>query len=468
MIEIDKKINHTNLKLSALECIDIAIEKSPLLQRSLNEIRAQDMSLLSAKLAWMPQLGINAKPAFGNFWQTAITEPVNSGLLIAQENNPTGGSILFDAPYPSFLFSNYQYSSINADLSWFFLDVPRNKIIDERRDALVQYRYLYNVVIRDLIQQILISYSKLQSNILALDKYKDIINASSQAVDALERQYKIQFVSLSDLSNARTQQLNIISEYISLYNSIKSESNTLVGLLGIDDTTLIIPSDSLSSPSDWHLTLDQTIELSKLNNDNYYSLIAQSNSLKAKAESLKLDFLPKLFLALSGSLNYNQGIENANLSPRFRKYYYLNSRTWDASAGIGFSIRFNGGQSIALGKSSIYKSAVAKNSADLSRIQYVTKAKQAYDDLLTSSLRVDASQQAVKEAENVSLVIKTVSAIGITDFTQQVQSIELYANAVLELASAVRDVNIAQINLYRYTSTLPIGMLSLPLLPIKK
>jgi outer membrane protein TolC len=109
-----------------------------------------------------------------------------------------------------------------------------------------------------------------------------------------------------------------------------------------------------------------------------------------------------------------------------------------------------------------------KNSAELSRIQYVTKAKQAYDDLLTSSLRVDASQQAVKEAENVSLVIKTVSAIGITDFTQQVQSIELYANAVLELASAVRDVNIAQINLYRYTSTLPIGMLSLPLLPIKK
>jgi len=98
----------------------------------------------------------------------------------------------------------------------------------------------------------------------------------------------------------------------------------------------------------------------------------------------------------------------------------------------------------------------------------LANVKKSYEALIGNQLRVEVSEQAVKESENAALVLKTIASLGIADITQQVQTIDLYGRAVINLAEAINDANIAKIELYRYTSTLPENLQSLPGLQLQK
>jgi outer membrane protein TolC len=288
-----------------------------------------------------------------------------------------------------------------------------------------------------------------------LQKYEDIITASSKAVNALDKQYQYKFVSLADISTARTQQFNLISNYLEVYASITGYSSSLAGLLGIDRDTLILPSENIAKPNDWPISLNESILMSKNNNDQYKSLLAQAQSLQSKAEGLKLNYLPRLYMGVYGSFQYNRGYIDANEQPSLRQLNNNSATYWSSTAGIGLTMNFDGGQSIAAGQQAEYAGKSVQQQALGSQIDYVTRVKSAYQDLQTNKLRVEASEQAVKQSENVALVLKTIATMGIADTVQQVQSIDLYGNAVIGYATALRQAKIAEINLYRYTSTLP-------------
>lgn len=437
-IEIISKTKYYTLE----DCITTAIQNNPIIQAALLDIRSQEKALLSARLSWAPQFGFNSDPAIGRYWDRTIYTPLSPGT----------------DKYPQYTvneFSNNTISSMNTSLSWFFLDIPRDKQIAEQMDVLKQYKSLYNVAVRDLIQQVQINYASLQSSLVALQKYEDIISASSKAVNALDKQYQYKFVSLADISTARTQQFNLISNYLEVYASITGYSSSLAGLLGIDKDTLILPSENIAKPNDWPISLNESILMSKNNNDQYKSLLAQAQSLQSKAEGLKLSYLPRLYMGVYGTFQYNRGYIDANEQPSLRQLNNNSATYWTSTAGIGLTMNFDGGQSIAAGQQAEYAGKSVQQQALGSQIDYVTRVKSAYQDLQTNKLRVEASEQAVKQSENVALVLKTIATMGIADTVQQVQSIDLYGNAVIGYATALRQAKIAEINLYRYTSTLP-------------
>lgn len=436
-------------------CIELAIKNNPALKRSSEEIKAQESAVLAAKLQWLPSFSLIGQPGIGNSWNTASTFPYTQGVEILQDRYPAVGAPLDNAPLAQNLFSNYQSSSINANLAWTFFDYSRSKNIESQEDLLRKSKLAYNITVRNLIQAVQSKYAEIESNLLALEKYKDIIRTSDKALSMLQSQYEAKYVGLADISNARTQNLNLKSSYLNLLNDLESNTAALAALVGIDDLITLSPDSISTTVKPWQMDIDETLQISKRNNEEYKALVAESESLQARSKSLSYNSLPKLFAGLRGAYQYSNGIIGAPRNTEWNDYYNINNSNWTASAGLGFSIKFDGGQSIARGQQLSSQSKAIQFQAVESQINTTYRIKSSYESLSNNRVRVEASTQAVKEAENVALVIKTVAALGIADVTQQVQAITLYESAVISFANAVFASKLALIHLYRYTFTLP-------------
>jgi len=424
------------------ECIRKAINSNPFIGQAEYEIKSQEKALMSARFGWMPKLTVSGTPGFGKYWDSTTETPIQSSV---------DGTQL----YTNQTFSNNNYSYLSSELGWYFLDIPRDKIIQQRVNNLGQYKSLYNLAVRDLVRDIQLVYASLQANILALNKYSEIIAASSKAVAALERQFNVRYVSLADVSNAKTQQLNLMETYLALYGQIEADTARLAGLMGYKDDTLIMSRGKIRNPTQWGMNIGDTIEAARIRNDKYKALILASRAQAAEAQSLITSNLPKLYLSLSGYYQGNRGYYEAELNNPDKEYNNTSTRYFEGYAGIGFSVSIDGGMSILEGQSMELSSQATREEATGAQVSYVELVKKAYNDLEIDRLRVEAAQGAVQEAENVALVMRAVSSLGIADTIQQVQSIELYGDAVIGLTSALLRATTAKINLFRYTSTLP-------------
>ena len=243
--------------------------------------------------------------------------------------------------------------------------------------------------------------------------------------------------------------------YLALYGQIEADAARLAGLLGYKDDTSIMSRGEIHNPSQWDMDIGETIIAAQLRNDKYKALKLSSRALAAQAQSLVTSNLPKLYLNLSGYYQGNRGYYGAELNYPERKYDDTSTRYFQGYAGIGFTVSIDGGMSILEGQSVELSSKATSEEAKGAQVSYVELVKEAYNDLEIDRLRVEAAQSAVKEAENVALVMSAVSSLGIADTIQQVQSIELYGDAVIGLTSALLSATTAKVNLYRYTSTMP-------------
>jgi len=436
------RLERDTIAMTEEECIKKAIASNPIVRQAQYEIESQEKALMSARFGWMPKLSISGTPVFGKYWDSTTKIPIKSSVEGVKLNKTEQ-------------FSDNYYNYVSADIGWTFLDIPRDKRIQQRLNNLQQYKSLYNLVVRDLIRDVQLVYARLQANLLALNKYGEIVEASSKAVSVLESQYKVKYVSLADVSNARTQQLNVMETYLSLYGQIESDSAKLAGLIGYSDNTFVIAKGDITEPGQWQMNFNDSIEAAKLQNDKYKALKLSSRAQAAQAESLIWSTLPKLFVKLSGYYQGNRGYYDADVRYPNKEYDNATTRYYEGYAGIGFTINFDGGMSILEGQSVELQSKVTNEKALSAQISYVESVKMAYENLDIDRLRVEAARSAVNEAENVGLVMNAVSSLGLVDTLQQVQSIELYENAVIGLVTALLSAKTSEVNLYRYTSTLP-------------
>ena len=236
------------------ECIQKAISSNPVVSKAQYEIESQEKALISARLGWLPKFEITGSPAFSKYWDSKTKIPIKSSV---------DGTKLFKTEE----FSDNAYNNISAEISWSFLDIPRDKRIQQSLNNLEQYKSLYNIVVRDLVRDVQLVYARLQANLLGLEKYSKIVGASSKAVSVLESQYKVKFVSLADVSNARTQQLNVMEKYLSLYQEIEADTAKLAGLVGYNDKTSVMTKGEITDPGQWQMDFNDSIEAAKVRND---------------------------------------------------------------------------------------------------------------------------------------------------------------------------------------------------------
>ena len=152
------RLERDTIAMTEEECIKKAIGSNPIVRQAHYEIESQEKALMSARFGWMPKLSISGTPVFGKYWDSTTKIPIKSSVEGVKLNKTEQ-------------FSDNYYYYVSADIGWTFLDIPRDKRIQQRLNNLQQYKSLYNLVVRDLIRDVQLVYARLQANLLALNKY---------------------------------------------------------------------------------------------------------------------------------------------------------------------------------------------------------------------------------------------------------------------------------------------------------
>jgi len=440
------------------DCILRALEHSPSISETLNQIKSQEKALLASTRAWLPTLSISANPLFGSYWNTSITEPLIHNYFSEGKKaiaaNPDHADFIEDGVTPSYTFTNSGYKDISGSIKWTFLDIPRSYTIQENKQRVNQYKYLHNIAARDLAYRVSLVHSQLIADKITLGKYNDIINASENALKTFNQQYKIGFITLADLSKSKNQNLNILSTYLAIATRFQKNSAYLASLLGHEES-FVTPLETEIQITDWEKPLNETLQLAKNNNERFHSLMAEASSLLKKSKALSLNILPSFYAFVNGSYQEQNGFVDTPLTPKYRSFYMEDSYEWSASAGLGFNLVIDGGRSLAEASSIKYRALAVQDQAADDQLNTTSIIKAAFEGLSNNLLRIKIANEAVKQAENANLVFETVSKLGVINVTQRVQAISLYSQSVIELAKASLDAKNAELLLYRYTYTLP-------------
>ena len=96
-----------------------------------------------------------------------------------------------------------------------------------------------------------------------------------------------------------------------------------------------------------------------------------------------------------------------------------------------------------------------KEEAKSAKIDFISKTRQNYIALNSAFQSISTTKKAVDSSSTNLKVLDIRSQYGLDDVTTKVQAFNLYNESLQNWIDALKSANIAKINLFRYTSTLP-------------
>ena len=456
--ESQLKANHPKERISYMsldECIQSAILKNPMIRQSVLEIDAQKQKFYAAKTLWMPTMEFEGDPFLSQAY-----EKISQQLIVTQPKLDLAGgsSNVSNSSLDEYnLFSLQQDISLELYVEWNIMDATRTPLIKSEWELIKQKENLLKLSTRKLIAEITIAYINAQAEQETIKELKPIIAAVRESEKGVKEQVSIGYSDISKLLQSQTQLLNIVNSKIKAEGELDKYASQIASLIGIGGSTLVYPKEVLSEPKEYSLTLVESIDLSKENNELAKAYIYEAESMEWAAVSDQNKYIPKIYLYLNWYYGSSWGINDApitnpsiaeNSYDSYEKGYY---------AGIGFNWKFDGGASFFNSKSKRFLGGSLMENSKSAEISFIGLTKSNYYQYHTGLNTIDIAKKAMTTSSKNLAALKLRSQYGLEDITTLVQAYDLHYESLAQWINALRLTNIALTNLYRYTSQLPDG-----------
>ena len=146
---------------------------------------------------------------------------------------------------------------------------------------------------RKLIAEITIAYINAQAEQETIKELKPLIAAVRESEKGVKEQVDIGYSDISKLLQSQTQLLNIINSKVKAEGELDKYASQIASLIGIGSSKLVYPKEVLSEPKKYSLTLVESIELSKENNELAKAYIDEAESMEWAAVSIKINTYQK-------------------------------------------------------------------------------------------------------------------------------------------------------------------------------
>ncbi|MEB3172587.1 MAG: TolC family protein, partial [Cyanobacteriota bacterium] len=183
--------------------------------------------------------------------------------------------------------------------------------------------------------------------------------------------------------------------------------------------------------------------------------LAAAASASWSATSLFNRYWPQFSV---GALGRYAGTNTTSGLPGAATSFNERNLNWDGAVGVGFNWRlFDGGINAANAEAQRALARAARDQAAERRLAVSREVEQSYAAYLTSQLALESTQAQVNAARAAAVAVQERFAVGVSDMTAVVQSLNQAIEAANAYATAVRVHNSAVANLYRSSARWPAG-----------
>ena len=460
LIDMEADIKKNAQLLSLEEAIILGIQNSPQLAEAFSTIKQYEWSLIAAKRKWFPTATmINGSPFVGYNWSTYVSNEyglASSDSLRSASAFNTIPTSIFRPTKNAFKGQQFEFQP-GLSVSWNFIDFTRAPDINSAVEALNQQKYLFFVSARSLINSIQIAYFEIQQNQQLIDSFKQIYNINREQLTILDARRKIGMATVLDTEQTRSQIFSQLSQLVQYTQDYITQTSELSKLLALPVGSMAIPNDKAKMTGAWTESLDQTIKLALEQREEIKASLSAAKSSEWSGISMIRSYLPSIQLTANGSLDFTNGYSYVPVDSSPSSALTA-SKSWSASAGIGFTWSiFDGGINAANSQSSYAESRFYKDKAENDKLTVIDEVESSFSTMETSSIAIISAKESYSSALDAQIAARARFAAGVGDITSVVQSIQLLSQAAQQVATAVYSYNKSVADLYRYAAVWPIG-----------
>lgn len=441
----DQSVNSASTtKLSLEDCIRLAFENNPGLQRTIANLRSSKDLLIAAQRAWNPTFEI----------QSSSLPTITYSESYTGDNRPNQTAYSLNST-----ISGQERAELSATLNWKFLDFSRQPNINSLSSAYYAQEYVYISFSRSLIAQVQSEYFNLLSLSDLVRSYTLIVDSQLENAKAIDAKFSAGRVSLLDVGQVYSQLYNSMTSLVSYINQYYEASSRISSLIALPEYNLIVPAGDNEFFGRWPLDLTASIQSAVTNNEKIKTSLESALESRWNGVTQLNSALPYFYLGATAawrSSNKRSSIyQSTSNEPSIQS-----SLPWDRSSNLSAFLGFRwqlyqGGVNNATASSSFNRSKSFLYQASDDKYQLISQIRSSYNSLDANSLAFKSADAAVYSAQTAYGAALARLRAGLSDITTVNQTIQAYQNGIQSRATSIRDYNIALSELYNAAAIWP-------------
>jgi outer membrane protein TolC len=436
--DLKQQIMQRSKTVSLGQALEEGMLNNPQLAAAYAEIQGQQWNLIAVRRQWYPTLSASSNPYTPGQSFTQTTERNGTFPERVTTTRITG-------------------TSPSISIGWGFFDPSRGANINSANENLKQQQLLFDVSARNLVLEIQQAYFALQEQERLINSYTEILSFTNRQVEITEGKFNAGMVSIADVEQIRTQQFSTLSTLINAYRLLIDSSSRLAEVMALTPGTLALPSDGLSTLSNWDTPLQATIKQALNLREEIQASLAAAASAGWRASALFNTYWPSFSIGASAQYRRDSR-DSTTTAGGDRVTDSTMERSWNAAVGLGFTWQFfDGGINAAQAEVQKAIKTQALDEADIRRLRITREVEQSYSAYLTAQLAIESSGAQANAARSAAIAVQRRFDVGVTDMSTLVVALNQAIVAENTYATAVNSYNSAVASLYRSSARWPAG-----------
>ncbi|ABM78317.1 Hypothetical protein P9303_15731 [Prochlorococcus marinus str. MIT 9303] len=353
-------------------------------------------------------------------------------------------------------YTNNRNFNLTGRLAWKIFDPTRQPNINWASESYKSYNLLFETGARTLILELQSTYFELQALKDIVRQYIELYKTNKSSMKIVLDQYVIEYASLLDLQQSKTQTLNQLSMLLEYYNRYITKAANLAEKINLDHISMIVPEEPLELTGEWNLPVDETVQKGKSEREEIQNAIALSEKKKWEGLSLLGNYIPSLGLVGTISTSNSEGYTEAP-SQAGKQNHWNSVNRWNSSVMVNMTWQFDGGVAAANAQSYFKQSERSRDDARQKEFVVASQIISSYGQYELAKIEVESARQGLESAMIAEKVARERYSIGITDYSTVVLTTTTLAKSGINFSNSISKYNTAVAQLYRYSATWPEG-----------
>ncbi|MAJ62249.1 MAG: hypothetical protein CBC48_21430 [bacterium TMED88] len=438
-----KELLKTKKSINLEQALELAIRNNPTLSANKYQVLGSIWRERAEMRRWLPSITLNS----GNtgFYKEELY--VNSRYP-KDPNDGTGSVTSYS--------SDYYQSSPTATISWDLFDPERGPSIQIEKRNVERDKLLLNYSIRSLVVDIYNSYTNIEIILEEINAYSELVALEIAIADAIYEVYANQLTSIAEVAKWRAQTYTSITQLIKYYQLLDEAYSEFSSVIGSEDYFPVLPKNKKLYLGKWKLSLKESIEKGKRENERIKSEYINSEVSAITAQKFINSYLPTFTINASASNAIINGIYEASLFPDpILPTSTQNTTNPQYQIYAGMTLAFDGGINLARAraqkmdqKRSLFKTKELSN-------EVTQLVRNSYNGLTNESINYTSAEKSVVNSKISLDVYKQRFMAGLTDTTPFLQAVNLYTTAIIARSEVKKNLVIHYVNLLKSTATWP-------------
>ena len=438
-----KELLKTKKSINLEQALELAIRNNPTLSANKYQVLGSIWRERAEMRRWLPSITLNS----GNtgFYKEELY--VNSRYP-KDPNDGTGSVTSYS--------SDYYQSSPTATISWDLFDPERGPSIQIEKRNVERDKLLLNYSIRSLVVDIYNSYTNIEIILEEINAYSELVALEIAIADAIYEVYANQLTSIAEVAKWRAQTYTSITQLIKYYQLLDEAYSEFSSVIGSEDYFPVLPKNKKLYLGKWKLSLKESIEKAKRENERIKSEYINSEVSAITAQKFINSYLPTFTINASASNAIINGIYEASLFPDpILPTSTQNTTNPQYQIYAGMTLAFDGGINLARAraqkmdqKRSLFKTKELSN-------EVTQLVRNSYNGLTNESINYTSAEKSVVNSKISLDVYKQRFMAGLTDTTPFLQAVNLYTTAIIARSEVKKNLVIHYVNLLKSTATWP-------------